>query len=138
MENARFTGGCACGQARYEIAAEPLRMVKCHCRDCQRASGSAYAALLAFELASVKLTGELRYYGVTSVRGTLLERGFCPTCGNPVTMKPGARPNVLYIHAGSLDDPSLYRPTAQQWVRSAQDWDYIDPRLPRFEERQPR
>jgi hypothetical protein len=43
---------------------------------------------------------------VTSERGNRLERGFCPSCGNPVTIKPGARPNLLYVQAGSLDGPS--------------------------------
>ncbi len=137
MENARYTGGCACGQMKYDITGESVRMLNCHCRDCQRASGSAYAALLAFEQKSVKLTGELRYYGVTSERGKRLERGFCPNCGNPVTIKPGARPNLLYVQAGSLDDPSLHKPTAQIWVRSAPPWDHIDPRIPRFDTRQP-
>jgi hypothetical protein len=137
METARYTGGCACGQVKYDITGEPVRMLNCHCRDCQRASGSAYAALLAFEQKSVKLTGELRYYGVTSERGNRLERGFCPNCGNPVTIKPGARPNLLYVQAGSLDDPSLHKPTAHIWVRSAPPWDHIDPRVPRFDTRQP-
>jgi hypothetical protein len=39
-----FTGGCACTAIRYECAALPLRMLNCHCRDCQMASGSAYSA----------------------------------------------------------------------------------------------
>jgi len=88
MTNARYTGRCACGQVQYEVTGEPIRMVNCHCRDCQRASGSAYAPLLAFEQNSMKLTGQLRYYGVTSERGTRLDRGFCPTCGSPMTVRP--------------------------------------------------
>ena len=100
MENARYTGGCACGQMKYDITGESVRMLNCHCRDCQRASGSAYAALLAFEQKSVKLTGELRYYGVTSEWGNRLERGFCPNCGNPVTIKPGARQNLAVCAGG--------------------------------------
>jgi len=41
-----FSGGCACGAIRYECAAEPLYMVNCECRDCQRATGSAYCAVV--------------------------------------------------------------------------------------------
>jgi len=110
-------------------------MVNCHCRDCQRASGSAYAPLLAFERTEMKLTGELRYFGVTSERGTRLDRGFCPNCGSPMTVRPEARPDLLYVQAGSLDDPSWHKPTAQIWVRSAHPWDHLDPGLPRFDTR---
>jgi hypothetical protein len=137
MANARYTGGCACGQVKYEIAGEPTRMVNCHCRDCQRASGSAYAAILGFERAAMKLTVEVKYFAVTSERGTQLERGFCPNCGSPVTVKPGARPDAIYVHAASLDDPALHQPTAQIWVRSAPPWDHIDPRIPHFDTRPP-
>ena len=136
MTHARYTGRCACGQVQYEVTGEPIRMVNCHCRDCQRASGSAYAPLLAFEQHSMKLTGQLRYYGVTSERGTRLDRGFCPTCGSPMTVRPEVRPNLLYVQAGSLDDPSLHKPTAQIWVRSAPPWDHLDPGIPRFDTRQ--
>jgi hypothetical protein len=135
MTQGRYTGRCACGQVHYEVTGEPIRMVNCHCRDCQRASGSAYAALLAFERSAMKLTGELRYFGVTSERDTRLDRGFCPNCGSPLTVRPEARPDVLYVQAGSLDDPSWHKPTAQIWVRSAPPWDHLDPRLPRFETR---
>ena len=91
------------------------------------------------ELAAVRLACEpvqLRYYGVTSERGTRLDRGFCPTCGSPMTVRPEARPNLLYVQAGSLDDPSLHKPTAQIWVRSAPPWDHLDPVVPRFYTRQ--
>ena len=50
----KFSGGCACGAIRYETEADPIVMVNCHCRDCQRAVGTAYAA--------VKLRGEPRYF----------------------------------------------------------------------------
>jgi hypothetical protein len=77
------TGGCACRQVRYELTAAPARMLNCHCRDCQRASGSAYAAILVVPSDGLRLRGELRYHAVTSERNTRIERGFCPTCGSP-------------------------------------------------------
>ena len=58
-----FSGGCACGAIRYECSAEPLLPLNCHCRDCQRASGSAYAAVLAVPVAAFTLTkGDLKYH----------------------------------------------------------------------------
>jgi len=80
----------------------------------------------------VKLTGDIKYYAWTSERGTLLDRGFCPTCGNPMCVLPHAVPNICLLYASSLDDPNLYRPEHQQWTRSAQPWDKLDPTIPCF------
>jgi hypothetical protein len=126
-------GGCACTQVQYEITADPLRMINCHCRDCQRATGSAYAPLLVFPADSVRVKGDLRYFAVTSERGSKVERRFCPNCGNPVLVKIDDRPDKLYVLAASLDDPSLHRPQANGWMRSATPWDHVDPNVPAFE-----
>lgn len=57
------TGGCACGAIRYECSAAPLRSVNCHCRDYQRATGSAYYAELLVPSAAFRLTkGEPAYW----------------------------------------------------------------------------
>jgi hypothetical protein len=133
MPSSRYRGRCACGQVSYEASADPYRMVNCHCRDCQRASGSGYAALCAFHKDNITLTGEVRYYRSISERGMAIERGFCATCGNPMTIRPHAQPNALYIFAASLDDPALHKPTANIWTKSAHPWDHMDPALPRLE-----
>ena len=129
------TGGCACGRVRYELTGPPTRMINCHCRDCQRASGSAYAAILVVPAENLRLSGELRYHAVTSERGTRTERGFCPTCGSPVAGKLGARPDLMLLQAASLDDRSLFSPQMNIWTRSAPPWDHLDPKLPSFETR---
>jgi hypothetical protein len=110
-------------------------MLNCHCRDCQRASGSAYAAILVVPAENLRLSGELRYHAVTSERDTRTERGFCPTCGSPVAGKLGARPDLMLLQAASLDDPSLFSPQMNIWTRSASPWDHLDPKLPSFETR---
>jgi hypothetical protein len=126
-------GGCACKLVRYEIAAEPVRMFNCHCRDCQQATGSAYAPLLVFPPDKVRVKGDLRYFAVTSERGSKVERGFCPNCGNPVLAKIDDRPDKLFVFAASLDDPSLHRPQANVWMRSATPWDHVNPNVSAFE-----
>jgi hypothetical protein len=55
-----FTGGCMCGAIRYECAAEPIAMGLCHCRDCQYATGSAFAAALISLCSAVTITGSLK------------------------------------------------------------------------------
>ena len=66
-----ITGGCACGAVRYVVNAEPVLMLNCHCRDCQRATGGAYAPVVVVPRTAVQITGELRYYKVTGESGNL-------------------------------------------------------------------
>jgi hypothetical protein len=59
-----FSGGCACGAIRYQCSAEPAFSWNCHCRDCQRASGSAFCPVLYVPRAALTITGQSRYYDV--------------------------------------------------------------------------
>jgi len=98
----KLSGGCACGAIHYECNADPLIMLNCHCRDCQQASGSAYAAIVAVPKAAVQMRGEPRYHRIV---GKAVERGFCASCGSQVTVKLERLPDLLGLQAGSLDDP---------------------------------
>jgi hypothetical protein len=102
----KLSGGCACGAIHYDCNADPVIMFNCHCRDCQRASGSAYAAIVVVPKAAVQMRGEPRYHKIVGGAGKAMERGFCPTCGSHVTNKLERLPNILALQAGSLDDPS--------------------------------
>jgi hypothetical protein len=127
-----ITGGCACGAIRYECAAEPMAAVNCHCRDCQRASGSGYAPALWFPADAVRITrGQVKYHLITAETGNTVSRGFCADCGSPLLAKNSAAPMVI-VRAGSLDDPTLHRPQLDIFVSSAQPWDHMDPALPKY------
>jgi hypothetical protein len=128
---APWTGGCACGAIRFSCEAEPAMMVKCHCRDCQRATGSAYAAVVAFPKAAIALDGEPRYYGVTGGSGNRIERGFCADCGSPVSVKLGLNPDVLGVHAAALDEPARFKAGLELFTASAQPWDLMDADTPK-------
>ena len=126
-------GGCACGALRYECSAAPVASFNCHCRDCQRASGSAFAALLFVPKAAFLFSkGEPRFYIVTADSGNAVSRGFCPNCGSPVVAYTAGHPELFAIHAASLDDPSAFRPAMNTYASSAQPWDRIDSSLPQF------
>ncbi len=130
--NIPFSGGCACGAVRYECSAEPLMVINCHCRDCQRASGTAYASGLLVPEAALRLTkGEPKYHTSVADSGRRVSRGFCPECGSPVVAKNEAYP-IFFIAASSLEDPSSHRPTMDVWTTSAQPWDHMDPSLPKY------
>jgi hypothetical protein len=122
-----MSGGCACGAIRYECSGKPVLMLNCHCRDCQRASGTAYAAILTMPRACVRISGEPRYHTAMGKAGRAVERGFCASCGSQVVLRLEKFPDLLGLQAGSLDDPSLYRPAIEVFTASAQPWDHMNP-----------
>jgi hypothetical protein len=128
-----FTGGCACGAIRYECSATPIFALNCHCRDCQRATGTAYASVLRVPTKAFRVTqGEPRFYTVTADSGNTVSRGFCPECGSPLFSRLSGMTDVVGVRAGSLDDPNWHRPAADIFTKSAQPWDYMNPELPKF------
>jgi len=130
-----FTGGCACGAVRYECSAEPIRMLQCHCRDCQRSSGGAGVSAVVVPAGALKVVkGTPRYYATSSARGGSIHRGFCTDCGSPVLAKFDAAPELMGIRAGSLDDPGWFHPSLDMWTSDAQPWDFMNPDLPKFAE----
>jgi hypothetical protein len=108
-----------------------MTMAICHCRDCQRSTGSAFAAAMRVPRHAVTITGEVKYYEVTGDSGGRMSRGFCPNCGSRLF---GQRENAdfLSLMASSLDDPSEFRPVMDLYTASAQPWDYMNPDLPKF------
>ena len=125
-----ITGGCLCGAVTYSTDADPVpnRSLLCHCTRCQRHTGSAFAAIMAFPAGTVVVSGVLKTYtepGGTS--GEPLHRRFCPTCGTPVILEREGGPSTL-VTAGTLDEPSMFSPkinifcdVARPWVRIASD-----------------
>jgi hypothetical protein len=128
-----FAGGCACGAIRYEIAAEPVGMLDCQCRDCQRESGTGHASHLTFARGDARVQGEATHWDMVGEQGTTKRRAFCPACGSPVYMTFPQMPDLIVVRAASLDDPSLYAPQMVLWTASAQPWDHVDPDLPAFD-----
>ena len=125
-----FKGGCACGAVRYASDAGPAFSLICQCRQCQRISGSGHAAQFALPSETVSLTGEVKFFGLTSDDGNAVSSGFCLNCGSPVLKKSSGFPQFLFFHAATLDEPSKYSPQFVVWSSSKQPWDHVDPSLP--------
>lgn len=113
----RYEGGCLCGAVRYSTDADPINERACHCRLCQRAIGASFNARILFHMADVAVEGPVRTYHSSAS----LERGFCPECGTTIFSRRQSM-GVLGISAGSLDDPSLFRPSEHIWTSSKQPW----------------
>ena len=135
---ASIKGGCMCGAVRYECGGDPLYMFNCHCRDCQRYSGSAYFAVLGVPSSALKITGELKFHEAKGDSGNILERGFCPNCGSWVCARSSAASDTMALLAASLDDPSIFKPAMDIFASSAQPWDHMNPALPKFPGMPPR
>lgn len=87
---------------------------------------------LAVPKSALKIAGEVKYYEVKADSGNMVSRGFCPNCGARLFGKPQGAPDVAVIMAGSLDDPSWFRPAMDLYTASAQPWDYMRSDLPKF------
>ncbi|MBP4046644.1 GFA family protein [Chromobacterium violaceum] len=128
---AKYTGQCLCGEIRYSVDVEPLFAGNCHCKDCQRSSGSAYIPAMLFPEQNVEVSGKAKYFETTADSGKTHSRGFCPNCGSQLFAKFGNFPGMLGIKAGTLDETSLYAPKLDFHVASAADWDFMNPQLPK-------
>jgi hypothetical protein len=128
-----MTGGCLCGAIRYESTGAPVFSLLCHCRDCQRASGSAYNAAMRVPAAGFRVTrGAPKLFVKTADSGNRVTRAFCPVCGSPLFLQVATHPDLVGIRVGTLDDPGVFRPEADIFVKSAQPWDHMDPALPKY------
>jgi hypothetical protein len=109
-----LTGGCACGAVRYELAEEPIFQLICHCIDCQKASGSEFSKVLFAAADRLSMLGrEPKFYSVKANSGRTMNRGFCDNCGSPVMIRRPEIPQIAFLQAGSLDDPSIFKPVAE-------------------------
>jgi hypothetical protein len=116
------TGGCLCGRVRYTATGEPAFSGICHCRNCQRFTGSAFETTIGFPTSSVSVQGDLKTYAEISDAGRAVRRRFCPNCGSGVIAEADAFPGMTIFLAGSLDDPNAYKPTMELFCSSAQPW----------------
>ena len=104
-------GGCLCGALRYETLADPLRVTLCHCRFCQRATGSAYMVEPIFRLQDLRISkGTPSVYQLRSGgSGRMLRVHFCATCGTKLYLDFDRFPDVCGLYAGTFDDPNWFQ-----------------------------
>ncbi|MFE8072582.1 GFA family protein [Marinobacteraceae bacterium S3BR75-40.1] len=127
-----LTGRCLCGAVSYECSSDPVLQFNCHCRDCQQSTGAAYAPIMFFRRRDVHINGALSYFESVGGSGKKIRRGFCPTCGAQMIGDVELVQSLLSIRAGTLDDPSHYRPGADIFCSQAAPWDCMDAALPKF------
>lgn len=128
----KITGGCLCGKVRFEISAAPIAMRLCWCRDCQYFAAGNATVNVVFRSDALEVEGELTDYVSIADSGSRMHRRFCPHCGTPVFSASEARPHLVIVRNGALDDTELLNPSATIWTDSAPEWAWIDEAHPRF------
>ncbi len=117
-------GGCDCGAVRYRVESAPLIVHACHCRWCQRETGSAFALNAMIEAERVVLLAgepELVRTPSASGRGQMIAR--CAICRIAVwSSYAGAGPLLRFVRVGTLDDPDALRPDVHIFTASKQPW----------------
>ncbi len=128
-----MTGACACGALRWRAVGEPLMQGFCHCRSCQRTSGSGHVGWLCFPENAVVLEGERRGYTRVGGSGRLASRFACPTCLSGVWGTADMMPGQINLYAGSLDDPARFKPQIAVFVGERPPWDDVSRHLKCFD-----
>ena len=125
-------GGCDCRQIRYRVAAPPLFVHCCHCRWCQRESGSAFALNAMIEADQVTLlSGEPEIVNTPTESGKGQYIARCPACRIAVwSTYAGAGPHVRFVRVGTLDRPDHLPPDIHIFTDSKQPWVILPPGTP--------
>lgn len=131
-----YQGGCLCGKVRYRITGPIRNIIYCHCSQCRKAQGSAYATngivvKKNFELVS----GENNLTGYESTPGQI--KYFCSICGSPIFSKTQSRPDEVRIRLGTIESDISERPVAHIFTTSKANWDNICDDLPQYESYEP-
>lgn len=114
-------GGCLCGAVRFFAKSPALRTLVCHCRFCQKMTGSTSYAESMFPIDSVDIEGSLSAYEHRSASsGKAVHVHFCPRCGTTVSLTFERWPEYRAISRGTFDDPDALSIGSHIWTESAQ------------------
>ncbi len=125
------TGGCLCGQLRYEFDRSAVVSAHhCHCSDCQKSTGSGKATIVLVPDSAVQSSGDIKTFTVEGSGGSHVTRCFCPHCGSPVLSFVEEMADLKFVKAGSLDDSSWVEIVSSFWQASARPWSPIAADVP--------
>lgn len=131
-----YTGGCLCGAVRFEIKGNIRNIVYCHCSQCRKVQGSAYATNGIVNAEDFVITcGEDKLTAYESPPGQT--KFFCGVCGSPIKSTRVASPDQVRIRLGTIESEIKERPQAHIFVASKANWDEIHDALPQYEEYEP-
>jgi hypothetical protein len=115
-------GGCLCGQVRYSVKADPAFVGVCHCKNCQKQTGTSFSVLIGVPKSALSIRGKIRTFHDSGDSGQAVDRNFCPECGSPIFSEAAVMSDVAFIKAGTIDDTSWLAPTVHIYCDSRQSW----------------
>jgi len=114
---------CRCGQLRVTASGEPVRVSVCHCLDCKKRSGSAFAVQARWPADQVTFEGQSKSWSKLADSGNKISFHFCPECGSDVHyVIEGKFAGLVAIPLGAFDDPYFTRPSFSVWEERKHDW----------------
>ena len=127
-------GGCQCGALRYRVRlSEALTLYRCHCRECQKQTSSAFGMSMILPEAAFSMTrGEPLSWSSRADSGRIVNCFFCGACGCRLLHKSPSRPGRINLKPGTLDDTTWLQPVVQVWTKAAQPWLRLTGDLPSF------
>jgi hypothetical protein len=129
-----FEGGCACGSVRYRLASAPLFVNCCHCRECQRQTGSAFVINALIETDRVQiLSGATQAVGVPTESGGPHVIHRCPTCWTALWSHYASGPKIAFVRVGTLDCPEALAPDVHIFVRTKLPFVVLPQGVPAFD-----
>jgi len=129
-----FEGGCACGTVRYRLLSKPMFVHCCHCRDCQRQTGSAFVINALIETDRIALlSGAPQPAPVPTDSRRPHDIWRCPNCQTALWSDYGRRPALRFVRVGTLDEAASLSPDVHIFTRSKLGWVGLPAHVPAFE-----
>ena len=129
------TGGCYCGEIRYEINGSQEAAFQCHCRECQYLTGGNANIVVVFAESDFRYTKGLASSFTRSDLENPVTRHFCGACGTGIGSRSPSRPNSMIVKVGTLDNPGEYQAQAAIFTCDRQAYHYIPNNIPSFDKR---
>ena len=117
------TASCRCGQLRANVTGEPVRVSACHCLNCKKRSGSAFAVQARWPAERIEIEGRSKTWVIVADSGNPATFHFCPECGSDVYYEiNGKFDGQIAIPLGAFDDPYFTSPRFSVWEERKHDW----------------
>jgi hypothetical protein len=107
-----INGGCLCGAVRYTADGDPTNATVCHCRDCQKFTGSVFVTLVRVDKETMNIEGALKTFSSIGGSGNPILRHFCPECGSSIAEESAMQPGTIVLNVGTFDDSTV----AKTWA----------------------
>ena len=121
------TAACRCGQLCATVAGDPVRVSVCHCLNCKKRSGSAFAVQARWPKVQATIEGQSKTFVKVADSGNRATFHFCPDCGSDVYYEIDGKfddkfNDLIAIPVGAFDDPWFARPAYSVWESRKHDW----------------